>query len=82
MVQSGDVARNYKSKYLIPHDLTIGQLNYVIRKKLTLSHEKALFLFCNNIIIPTSAILKDIYNEYKDADNFLYLTVSLEKSFG
>ena len=34
-----------KTKYLAPIDLTIGQFQYVIRKRMSLNKEKAIFLF-------------------------------------
>lgn len=41
-----------KKKYLVPSDLTVGQFHYVIRKRIKLAPEKALFLFCSNSIPP------------------------------
>lgn len=41
-----------KKKYLVPADLTVGQFHYVIRKRIKLAPEKALFLFCSNSIPP------------------------------
>lgn len=41
-----------KKKYLVPADLTVGQFHYVIRKRIQLAPEKALFLFCSNSIPP------------------------------
>ena len=37
-----------KRKYLVPCDLSVGQMLYVIRKRLHLDSTKALFLFTNN----------------------------------
>ena len=52
-----------KHKYLVPSDLTAGQLIYVIRKRLNLKENKAIFLFINNILPPTSYSL-NIYMNY------------------
>jgi GABA(A) receptor-associated protein len=71
-----------KNKFLVPSDLTVGQFVYVIRKRISLSPEKALFMFINNIIPPTSALLSTVYEEQKDLDGFLYTKVSLESTFG
>ena len=38
-----------KKKYLVPADLTCGQFVYVIRKRLKLPAEQAIFLFVNGI---------------------------------
>ncbi|KAE8990985.1 hypothetical protein PR001_g21352 [Phytophthora rubi] len=42
-----------KKKYLVPADLTVGQFVYVIRKRIKLSPEKAIFIFINNVLPPT-----------------------------
>jgi GABA(A) receptor-associated protein len=71
-----------KKKYLVPSDLTLGQFIYVIRKRLKLPSEKAVFLFINGKIIRTSATVSEIYHTEKDFDNFLYITYSDENVFG
>lgn len=71
-----------KSKYLVPSDLTIGQFMFVIRKRMKLSSEQAIFLFVNNSIPSTNAIIYEIYHSYKDEDGFLYITYSGENTFG
>ena len=41
------------SRYLVPADLTVGQFVYVVRKRIKLSPEKAIFIFVKNILPPT-----------------------------
>ena len=57
-----------KNKYLAPSSLTVGQFVYVIRKRLVLPPEKAIFLFINNVLPPTASLLGTIYDELKDKD--------------
>ena len=71
-----------KIKYLTPDDLTVGQFLYVIRKRINLSSEKALYLYVSNTILPVSTTLLQAYNLYKDEDNFLYIKISEESTFG
>ena len=71
-----------RKKYLVPRDLTMGQLIYVIRKRLKLSSEKALFLIVNNNILSSAQILGSAYHRYKDPDGFLYVTYTFENTFG
>ncbi|KAG7036126.1 apg-6, partial [Cucurbita argyrosperma subsp. argyrosperma] len=59
-------------RYLVPADLTVGQFVYVIRKRIKLSPEKAIFIFVDNVLPPTGAIMSAIYEEKKDEDGFLY----------
>eukprot|EP01102_Stenamoeba_stenopodia_P001413 TRINITY_DN1121_c0_g1_i1.p1 TRINITY_DN1121_c0_g1~~TRINITY_DN1121_c0_g1_i1.p1 ORF type:complete len:118 (-),score=28.78 TRINITY_DN1121_c0_g1_i1:195-548(-) len=71
-----------KKKFLVPSDITIGRFVYEIRKHMKLSPEKAIFLFVNNILPPTSMSMAHIYERYKDEDGFLYITYSGENTFG
>lgn len=71
-----------KTKYLVPVDLTMGQFLFVIRKRLRLPAEKAIFIFVNDTIAPSSAFINEIYMYHKSDDNFLYITYSLENVFG
>ena len=71
-----------KKKYLVPRDLTIGQFIYVIRKRMHLKPEKALFLFMNGIIPPSTSMIGDLYEYYKETDGYIYITYSLENTFG
>ena len=71
-----------KHKYLVPLDITFGQFIYVIRKRLRLEAEKAIFLFVKGIIPACNATLNEYYHHYKDEDGFLYITYSSENVFG
>jgi len=77
-----DIPEIDKKKYLVPADLTVGQFHYVIRKRIKLAPEKALFLFCSNTIPPNAALMSTVYEEQKDEDGFLYLQYSGESTFG
>ena len=50
-----------KKKYLVPSDLTVGQFYFLIRKRISLRPEDALFFFVNNVIPPTSATMGSLY---------------------
>jgi GABA(A) receptor-associated protein len=71
-----------KNKYLVNNELTIGQFIYVIRKRMQISSDKALFIFINGYIPPSSQCIGDIYCFHKDQDGFLYITYSFENTFG
>ena len=77
-----DISDIDKKKYLVPSDLTVGQFVYVIRKRIKLSPEKAIFVFVNNILPPTAAVMSALYEEQRDADGFLYIAYSGENTFG
>jgi hypothetical protein len=70
------------NRYLVPADLTVGQFVYVIRKRIRLSPEKAIFVFVRNVLPPTAALMSSVYEDHKDEDGFLYVTYSGENTFG
>ena len=53
-----------------------------MRKRIKLAPEKAIFIFVNNVLPPTAALMSQIYAEHKDEDGFLYITYSGESTFG
>ena len=69
-------------RYLVPNDLTVGQFVYVIRKRVKVAPEKAVFMFVKAVLPPTAALMADVYDEHKDGDGFLYMTYSGENTFG
>ena len=72
-----------KHKYLVPKDITVGQFVYVIRKRIKLKPEQAIFIFTENGTLPTtSANISEVYETFKSDDGFLYLTYAAENTFG
>ena len=82
-INAGSVPELDKRKYLVPQSLTIGQFVYIIRKRIELPPERAIFVFVNNGILPnTSSLMSQLYLEYKDKDGFLYISYAGENTFG
>ena len=73
-----------KTKYLVPHELSVGQLVYVLRKRVKLRPSEAMFVFVNqNIMLPTASNLASVYDKYKDPeDGFLYVVLASESTYG
>ncbi len=71
-----------KSKYITPRDLTLLQLQQIIRRRIRFPAEKALFMFINNKIYPITSIIGQVYDSNKDSDGFLYITYCQENTFG
>ena len=71
-----------KVKYLVPSDLTMGQFTYVVRKRIKLSPEHAIFLMVDGCMLPTSLSMTSVYDKYKDKDGFLYVSYCGENTFG
>ena len=53
---------------------------YVIRNRLKLSSDKAIFLFVNGKIMNNTCLIEQIYQTEKDQDQFLYVTYCSEKN--
>lgn len=72
-----------KYKFLAPHDITLGQFMYVIRKRIKIGDEESLFFFVNdNVLVNTSQTMITVYDSHKDEDGFIYLTYCSENVFG
>lgn len=79
---SSDVPDIDKKKFLVPDNLTMCQFQYVIRKRIKVNPEKAIFLFTNGKLIPSSNLLVNVYDEQADEDGFLYMVYNGENTFG
>ncbi|KAL5021174.1 hypothetical protein ScPMuIL_000329 [Solemya velum] len=71
-----------KRKFLVPSDISVAQFMWIIRKRIQLPSEKAMFLFVGKILPQSSASMGQIYEEHKDEDGFLYIAYSGENTFG
>jgi GABA(A) receptor-associated protein len=72
-----------KHKYLVPMDLTIGQFLFVIRKRMLLSSERALFLFIDGDLVNNSEHVGIVYARHKSKkDQCLHVVYSCENTFG
>jgi GABA(A) receptor-associated protein len=71
-----------KKKFLVPKNLTIGQFIYVVRKRIQLTAEQALFIFVNNSLPATASLVSQVDIEHKSKCGFLYMTYSGESTFG
>lgn len=72
-----------RRKYLVPPDITVGQFQYVIRKRIQLAPDQALFVFVNDTVMcPTMSTLSEMFKMHKNEDGFLYMIYSGESTFG
>lgn len=79
---NAEVGNLDKNKFLVPNDITMSQLMYIVRKRIKLAEEKALFLSVNNFIPSTSTTVEQVYKEHCDEDGFLYVAYRSENTFG
>lgn len=71
-----------KQKFLVPNEISMAQFMWIIRKRIQLPAEKAIFLFVGRILPQSSSSMGEIYNALKDEDGFLYVVYSGENTFG
>ena len=71
-----------KHKFLVSSQQTVGQMVYVIRRRIKLAPEKAIFVFVDNVLPPTAELISQIYNKHRDEDGFLYIAYAGENVFG
>ena len=66
----------------MPADITIAQLAYLLRRRMDLSPEDAIFIFSGSSILSSNTLISAIYEKSKDVDGFLYIKYSGENTFG
>lgn len=73
----------HKKRFLVCHDLTLAQFQMVLRKRLCLSSQDAINIFCKNKDMPmTNDNMLALYDKYVSEDGFLYLFYGAEAVFG
>ena len=72
-----------KKKFLVPNVTTISQFLYIIRKRLKIAHESAIFLFFNNnTLLASTTLMSQAYKDHKHTDSFMYTKLCNENVFG
>jgi GABA(A) receptor-associated protein len=72
-----------KERYLIPKNLNVSEIVYIIRKHIQVKPEQAIFIFVNNgTLLPSNKLISEIYETYKSQDEILYITYKSENTFG
>ena len=82
--QKCSINKIIKTKYILSNELTMSEFIKIIREKLELEPERALFFLANGkYTVSGSEDLAQVYDKYKDSeDGFLYLTYSEEIVYG
>lgn len=71
-----------KHKFLVPFEVTVAQFMWILRQRLRLNPNKAIYLFINRSLPQSSALIGELYAEYHDEDGFMYVMFSGENTFG
>ena len=72
-----------KRKFLVPKELKMSQLLWVVRKRMSITRNQAIYLLSNSgRFFPGTEQISTIYENDKDADGFLYIKYANENTFG
>ncbi|XP_075904894.1 microtubule-associated protein 1 light chain 3 gamma isoform X2 [Nelusetta ayraudi] len=72
-----------KTKFLVPHELTMTQFITIIRNRMALLPSQAFYLLINNSgLASMSLTMAQVYKDHQDDDGFLYMTYASQEMFG
>jgi len=72
-----------KPKMMINGNMNISQIMSHIRSNNKLKNNEAYFLFINNILLPQTTNMVDIYRQHRNLENgFLFIKIKKESTFG
>ncbi|RVE44404.1 hypothetical protein evm_010934 [Chilo suppressalis] len=72
-----------KTKFLVPGDITMSQFLVIIRNRMKMKPNQALYLIINNrSMLSMSLTMAQAHEEFCDEDGFLYITYASQEVFG
>lgn len=77
-----EIRDRVRRKMLLQIDMTVGQFMHSVRTKFTIKPEESVLIFVNNSMPPSTELINNLYEKYKDKDGFLYVTLMKENVFG
>nr|XP_034341917.1 gamma-aminobutyric acid receptor-associated protein-like 2 [Arvicanthis niloticus] len=75
-VSSSQIVDTDTWKYLVPSDITVAQFMWIVRKRIQLPSEKAIFLFVDKTVPQSSLTMGQLHEKEKDEDGFLSVAYS------
>ena len=51
-----------KNKYLVPKNIKMQQLIFIIRKRIKIKDSESIFIYVNNVLPPSSSCISEIYD--------------------
>jgi GABA(A) receptor-associated protein len=88
---SDKIGKLRKQKFLVPSEVSASHLLHSVRKQFETKKSDAIFMFCDNMLICPTTMMKVLYTDYKiknkitdggESDKFLYIEMNLESVFG
>lgn len=78
---SADLPPLDKHKFLVPKNLSVGSFMFMIRKRMSLPADKALFLFIGDTLPTSSSTMAELYALHGSA-GYLNVVYAGESTFG
>lgn len=69
-------------KFIVSKNILVSEFIFKLRKNLNINSYESIFLISNNNLLNTNDLLNSVYEKNKDQDNFLYIIITIEKTFG
>jgi GABA(A) receptor-associated protein len=82
ILENSNIPDIEKHKYLVPEETTCAQFMSILRRKMAITPETAIFMFVNNQLPPATETMGNLYAKHKGECGFLYVTISGESTFG
>lgn len=83
-----------KNKFIVPDEMFAAQFQHFLKKRIDITHHEAIYTFVElpkkesearvgpTIIASQNQSMGQIYASYRHSDNFLYMFVEKESTFG
>ncbi|KAJ8916559.1 hypothetical protein NQ315_000203 [Exocentrus adspersus] len=72
-----------KSKFLVPQEITVSQFQTILRNRIKLNPNQALYLLVDDkSMVSLSLTLTEVYMMHAHCDGFLYITYASQDAFG
>ncbi|XP_032419127.1 microtubule-associated protein 1 light chain 3 gamma [Xiphophorus hellerii] len=72
-----------KTKFLVPHELTMTQFITIIRNRMALLPSQAFYLLVSSSSLASMSLtMAQLYQDHQDDDGFLYMTYASQEMFG
>lgn len=68
--------------FKIEPNATVHKLVKLIRNRMKLEEQVAIYIYCNKVIVPPTNIMQSVYERHKDGDGILYLNIVSIDAFG
>ena len=65
-----------KHEFLVPKQLKVLHFMATLRRSMNLGPENTIYLYVNNNMLRHDKLIGEVYEQYKDEDGFLYISLT------